>query len=320
VYTIGATPAMFARVKAAAARSSIARLPGKLPTVTTAVRPIARGLFARAAAHATPKPAGRILAPLVARARALPARIGPTELRSIAPTAPTITPRIVPRPGSLVARVMAKAKTAPTAPRPRTMFEKLRAKARARVAARPPGSTVPVPVSPFEAQALLPPPVPTGPALPPSSPFSLVQTEPTTVPYQDIPPEVFQEEGPSDLELVEAEPVEELLAPDSDVPDWLEDVFPGSPAASDPAYEAAPTDLYDELDMYDELGQGPNLSELELQRIQAEASGATAIAAARSAKPQDILLGIGALLAVAWLLKGGSPPRGGRYGGGKASW
>jgi len=72
--------------------------------------------------------------------------------------------------------------------------------------------------------------------------------------------------------------------------------------------------------MYDELGQGPNLSELELQRIQAEASGATAIAAARSAKPQDILLGIGALLAVAWLLKGGSPPRGGRYGGGKASW
>lgn len=319
MYTIGATPAVFARVAQAARSSGAARLPSARPTVTTPVRRIAPALFARAAAHATPAPASRFLAPLVARARALPARVGPTELRSIAPTAPTITPRIVPRPGSLVARVMAKARTAPTAPKPRTMFERMRAKAQARVSARPPGSTMPVPVSPFEAQALLPAPAPAGAALPPSSPFSLVQTEPTTVPYQDIPAEVFPEEGPSDLELTEAEPVEELLTPASDVPDWLEDVFPGSPAASDPAHVPGPTSVYDELEMYDELGQGPSLSELELQRIQAEQGGATALAAARSMKPQDVLLGIGALLALAYVLRGGRPP-GGRYGGGKASW
>jgi len=244
----------------------------------------------------------------------MPSTIGPTELRSISPTAPTITPKILPRPGSLLARVMAKAKTPVTAPRPRTILEKARARVQARIAVRPPGSTAPVPVSPFEAQALLPPAAPTT-ALPPSSPFALVPEGGGEMPYTDIPPEVFPSEGPGDLELTEAEPVDELLAPDSDVPAWLEDVFPGSPAASDPAEGGGPTDLYDELDMYDELGQGPNLSELELQRIQNEARGPVVA----TPKARDVLFGIGAILAVAWLLKGGSPPRG-RFGGGKASW
>lgn len=344
MYALGALPTAYSRLTAALRPVSVAPLPTALPTVTTARAPLMPSLVAAAAARALtpPAPTSPLISRLVEQAKIV-APVPVTAPRSIAPTAPTATPSLRPP----IARIMEAAResrlSAEAAQRAAAAE-----RAAALVASRPPGSTVPVPVPPFEAQALLPAPPPTG-APPSTSPFSLVPAE--TVPSVPTPPtdEVIDEaaaapatkpglppwilpaamvgltivsrgglgEGAGELELTEALPIARILPRFAPFPDWLEDTFPGVPAATEGSEYRAVTDPQDVLAFYGELGQGD--SERELDTLRTELRPGSQVVPGQVNAGQ-VILGILGLLVLGRLLKGAGRPTGRRYTGGKASW
>jgi hypothetical protein len=233
------------------------RPPAPLPraTITLPTAPILGRVVARAAAAAR--------APAVAQTR--------ENVQLVARVAP-----LLPRASSPVARLIEKAKARPAAVRRPSMFAKAQERARARVAARPPGSTRAVPVSPVERAALLPAPA-TALPMPATSPFSLVPyAEPATSSTPAMPAyaDVFPEEG---IYETEAQPLEELAPVEtSDVPDWWADTAYQSPAAENPegASSMEPAgmqlDPLDELEQYEELAQGGDISQRELDTLKVE--------------------------------------------------
>jgi len=142
---------------------------------------------------------------------------------------------------------------------------------------RPPGSTGPVPISVVERAALSPAPAPAG-TLPPSSPFALAPPpeRPGTPPKaSDMYPGEYTDY--ENLSEVESETTEELApATSSDIPDYYVDLWRDAPAATNPEGAAtneppgAQLDPLDELEQYEELGQGGDLSQQELDTLKVE--------------------------------------------------
>ncbi len=133
--------------------------------------------------------------------------------------------------------------------------------------------------------------------MPATSPFSLVPyaepatpSEPSMPAYEDVyPGEALYEQ--------EAQPLEELApAGTSDVPDWMTDTAYQSPAAE----ERAPVprlDPLDELEQYEELSQGGDISQRELDTLKVELAQRTGATPKVSWVPVVLLAGL-----VAWSL------------------
>lgn len=252
---------------------------------------------------------GRVVARAAAAARAPAAEAAREQGRLVRQVA-----ALIPRVSSPVGRLIERAKARPVPVRRPTVFAQVRDRARARVAPRPPGSTAAVPVAPFERAALLPAPA-TALTMPATSPFSLAPImEPATPSSPTMPAysDVFPEEG---LYETEAEPLEELAPVEtSDVPAWWADSAYQSPAAVDP--EGAGTrepagaqlDPLDELEQYEELAQGGDISQRELDTLKVELAQRTG---ATQRVPWVAIAGLGALLLWSYSSQSGRGGRGG---------
>lgn len=253
----------------------VAQLAQKVAALRPAPAPATRATIT------VPRAPLQIAPALVARATAKPTFGIPVEriLRNM-PTVRTV--------GPTAAQLVRTATTTPVRMVPVSrvkMIADLQRKVAARVAARPPGSTRPVPVTAVEREALLPSPAPAL-TMPATSPFSLVPPS-TPAPYAPTQGDMYPGEYTDyeDLHEQESETVEELApAATSDIPDYYSDMFTQSPAATNP--EGAATnepagmqlDPLDELEQYEDLGQGGDLSQQEVDSLKvqlAQRTGAT---------------------------------------------
>lgn len=248
-------------------------------------------LAQRVAARPAPAPAPSTRATITVPRAALPvapavvarATAKPTFGVPVARLLRNIPPALRPR-GPTVAQLVRKANGAGTRILPPSkvkVIADLQRKIAARVSARPPGSTKPVPVTAVERQALVPAAVPAL-TMPPTSPFSLVPEASSTPTQSDMYPGDYVDY--EDLDSQESQSVEDLAPPGSDIPDYYVDMWGASPAATNP--EGAATnepaglqvDPLDELEQYEDLGQGGDLSQQEVDTLKvqlAQRTGAT---------------------------------------------
>lgn len=175
-------------------------------------------------------------------------------VRSVAPLVPK--PKVTP-----YTRLLSKAAAKPHVSVPAGLHPTLFTRAMPQITSRPAGSTGPVTTPVVEQMALTPAASPEDTlTMPDDSSFSLV-------------PDQSQNESASldDLDM-------------SDVPDWMSDSATDSPAAQDPTDAATPepagdqSDPLDELDDYENLAAGGDISQQELNTLKvdlAQRTGAT---------------------------------------------
>ncbi len=111
-----------------------------------------------------------------------------------------------------------------------------------------------------------------------------------------------------ELQEQEAEPLKELVPEGSDIPDWMAELSHESPAARDPEGAAtaeprgAQLDPLDELEQYEELAQGGDLSQRELDTLKVELAQRTG---ATEPVPWGPILLLGGLLLWSYARGGG---------------